>query len=162
MEWMPEVEGALRSAPPSAPEVSWASSPGVRKSMQANRPKDTAVELAVRSALHRAGLRFRKHVRPVEGLKCQADVVFRKERLAVFVDGCFWHGCPEHATRPVANGAWWAAKLDRTIERDRANRAALEAAGWTVLRIWEHEDVGEATRRVAAAVTHLRSQGPDR
>lgn len=85
------------------PAGSWASSAGVRKSTQWTRPKETALEVGLRSALHRAGFRFRKHVRPIPELRCLADVVFSRERLAMFIDGCFWHGCPVHATRPATN-----------------------------------------------------------
>jgi len=120
--------------------------------MQSNRPKDTTLELRIRSALHRAGFRFRKNRRPVVGLRCEADIIFSAVRLAVFIDGCFWHGCPQHATRPATNRAWWAAKLDRNMERDRLNNDQLRAAGWTVCRIWEHEGTNPAVSRVAELV----------
>lgn len=103
--------------------------------MQSNRPKDTSLELAVRSALHREGLRFRKNARPLAELRCVADITFPALRLAVFVDGCFWHGCPQHATRPAINREWWAEKLDRNIERDRLNDDRLGSAGWTVVHV---------------------------
>ncbi len=124
--------------------------------MQANRGKDTAVEITFRSGLHRAGLRFRKHRHPLLDLRCEADVVFPRERLAVFVDGCFWHGCPDHATRPATNRDWWAHKLDRNMERDAGNDARLRSAGWAVLRIWEHEDVDAAVERVAELLGRLQ------
>jgi DNA mismatch endonuclease (patch repair protein) len=124
--------------------------------MQSNRPRDTALETTVRSALHRQGLRFRKHVRPVRGLACTVDVVFPRERLAVFIDGCYWHLCPEHASYPKANGAWWRAKLEGNRRRDRRNETALEEAGWTVLRVWEHEDLETAVTRVRRVVEDLR------
>lgn len=136
--------------------TSWASSSSIRKSMQSNRGKDTALELAIRSGLHRAGLRFRKHRRPLPGLRCDADVVFPRQRLAVFIDGCFWHGCPEHASRPSANRDWWGAKLDRNLERDARNDSRLREAGWVVLRIWEHEEVADAVGRVAETLRGLR------
>lgn len=107
--------------------------------MRANRRRDTRPELALRSELHRRGLRFRVDFAPVQGLRCRPDVVFTRARVAVFVDGCFWHSCPVHGTRPTANGAWWAAKLDGNRARDRWNDAALAAEGWHVIRIWEHE-----------------------
>ena len=88
-------------------------------------------------------------------LRCEADVVFPRERLAVFIDGCFWHGCPEHATRPAANRDWWATKLDRNVERDAQNDLRLREAGWVVLRIWEHEGVADAVRRVAETLSSL-------
>lgn len=109
--------------------------------MQSNRSRDTLLELRVRSALHRAGLRFRKNVRPIAGLKCNADVVFPTEQVAVFIDGCFWHSCPIHRTAPRTNAEWWRTKLKATKKRDATNARALEQAGWSVLRVWEHEDV---------------------
>jgi len=116
--------------------------------MLANRAKDTAPELALRQELHRRGLRYRKHVAPLSGLRCRADVVFRAARIAVFVDGCFWHRCPEHGELPKANRAWWKAKLTRTWERDRANDRQLAEAGWTVVRVWEHDDPSDAADRI--------------
>lgn len=115
---------------------SWASSPGVRRSMQSNKSRDTTVEVQLRSALHRSGLRFRKNVRPAPGLRCTADVVFPRALVAVFVDGCFWHYCPEHGSAPKTNAEWWAAKLRATVARDAASRSALERMGWTVVSIW--------------------------
>jgi DNA mismatch endonuclease (patch repair protein) len=126
--------------------------------MQSNRGKDTALEISIRSGLHKAGLRFRKHRRPMPDLRCVADVVFPRERLAIFIDGCFWHGCPDHATRPASNREWWASKLDRNLERDAQNEARLQEAGWMVLRIWEHEGVAEAVGRVAALLSVLGSR----
>ncbi len=120
--------------------------------MQANRSVDTRPELALRSALHRRGLRFRKHVSPVPGLRCKADIVFPAARIAVFVDGCFWHGCELHGAIPRANAAYWRQKLGANVERDRRNDRALGEAGWNVIRVWEHEDVAEAAQRVEARV----------
>lgn len=116
--------------------------------MRGNRKFDTGPEAAVRSALHRAGARFRKHARPLPGLNCTADIVFRRERLAVFIDGCYWHGCPEHGTQPRTNAAYWSAKIARNIERDRRNDAALLKAGWLVARVWEHENPEEAAAQI--------------
>lgn len=120
--------------------------------MRANRSADTKPELALRSALHRRGLRFRKHARPLKDLRCTADVVFPRVRVAVFVDGCFWHGCACRATEPQSNSAFWKAKIAYNQARDRRNDAALAAAGWVVFRIWEHEDPEPLTERIAAAV----------
>jgi DNA mismatch endonuclease (patch repair protein) len=78
--------------------------------------------------------------------------MFSRVRLAVFVDGCFWHRCPEHGSDPRANGAWWRKKLDDNVARDRRNDAALRAAGWTVLRAWEHEPVVEVANRIESIV----------
>ena len=125
--------------------------------MQSNKGRDTLPEVRVRSALHRAGLRFRKHVRPVPELNCTADVVFPKEHVAIFVDGCYWHSCPDHRGKlPVTNQDWWKAKLDATRRRDRFNTAVLEAAGWTVVRVWEHEEVGAVVLAVTDAVRARR------
>lgn len=124
--------------------------------MQSNRPRDTALETAVRSALHRRGLRFRKHVRPIRGLACTVDVAFPRERLAVFIDGCYWHLCPEHASYPKANAAWWRTKLEGNRDRDRRNEAALAEGGWTVLRVWEHEELATVVMRVTRALEALR------
>lgn len=123
-----------------------------RRRMSRQRSYDTDPERALRSRLHRLGLRYRLHRRPVAGLRRQADIVFTRARVAVFVDGCFWHQCPEHATRPKANGAWWAAKLAANVARDADTDRRLAEAGWHVVRVWEHEDVEAAAARVAAVV----------
>lgn len=128
---------------------------GARMSRQ--RTKDTAVEMAIRRALHRRGLRYRVHRRPLPNLRRQADIVFGPSKIAVFVDGCFWHRCPEHGTSPKANGAWWQAKLDRNQARDAETTARLSAEGWTVIRVWEHEDPEVAAQRIADAVQGWRT-----
>jgi DNA mismatch endonuclease, patch repair protein len=121
--------------------------------MQSNRGRDTAPERELRSVLHRAGLRFRKHYRVHVGdLATRVDIAFPKQRVAVFMDGCFWHCCPQHATAPRANGDFWAKKLQRNVQRDRQVNVALGIAGWTVVRIWEHEPVSAAAARVLAAI----------
>jgi DNA mismatch endonuclease (patch repair protein) len=114
--------------------------------------------MALRRELHRRGLRFRVDFRfDMDGLRRRrADLAFTRRRVAVFVDGCFWHVCPEHATAPRANGAWWAAKLAGNVARDRDTDARLAEAGWTVVRVWEHESVTEAADRVHRTVA---SQG---
>lgn len=120
--------------------------------MQGNRSRNTVPEVRLRSALHRSGLRFFKHRRPQPGISCRVDILFPAAHLAVFVDGCFWHCCPEHGTRPAANTWYWEPKLRRNVERDRAADAALQAAGWTVVRFWEHESVDAAVDAVTGAV----------
>lgn len=120
--------------------------------MQSQRTRDTAPELALRSELHRRGLRFRVDARPAPLVPRRADVVFTRARVAVFVDGCFWHSCPDHGTTPTANADWWRAKLGRTTERDAETAAALAEAGWTVVRVWEHDDAATAADLVEAAV----------
>lgn len=133
-------------------------SPSVRSIMRGNIGQDTRPEVAVRSELHRAGLRFRKHVRPVRALRCVADAVFPTERVALFVDGCFWHGCPEHGHTPRRNSSYWRAKLDKNIVRDQRNDVLLAQAGWLVVRAWEHDEPTEVARRVALAVTERQSR----
>ena len=120
--------------------------------MRGNKSSNSRPEVALRSALHRAGLRFRKHLRPVRDLRCVADVVFPTERIAVFLDGCYWHRCPAHGTQPTTNGVYWTAKLNRNVDRDTLVNAELRSAGWTVLRIWEHVPPAEAARRIASAL----------
>lgn len=121
--------------------------------------RDTTPELALRSELHRRGFRFRVDRAPVPGLRSRADIVFGPARVAVYVDGCFWHSCPEHGTRPKANADWWGRKLDRNQERDRETDRVLGEHGWEVVRIWEHEDPIEAADRVAKAVGRRRRAG---
>lgn len=118
--------------------------------MQANRSKDTRVEIALRSLLHEAGLRFQKNARPEAGLP-RVDVLFTRARLTVFVDGCYWHSCPDHGTRPKTNSKYWTAKLQGNGRRDRRNDAALANAGWRVMRIWEHEAPEDAASKVRRA-----------
>lgn len=124
-----------------------------RKVMLGNRRRDSTAELRLRSAMHRAGLRYRVDfpIR-VEGRRpIRPDVVFTRARVAVFIDGCFWHGCPEHGRMPSSNAIYWAAKIELNQERDRAQTTALRAEGWYVIRIWEHEKAELACNRVAAA-----------
>ncbi|RST03026.1 very short patch repair endonuclease [Streptomyces sp. WAC07149] len=102
--------------------------------------RDTAQELAVRRLLHAAGMRYRVNY-PVPGIRRRSiDIAFTRAKIAVFLDGCFWHGCPDHATQPKANAEWWRVKLAKNMARDNDTSRHLEAAGWTVLRFWEHED----------------------
>ena len=132
---------------------SWASSASVRTSMRGNKRTDTLPEQALRSALHAAGLRFRKdHRLDVGGLTMRPDVVFTRAKVAVFVDGCFWHSCPVHGTTPRRNADYWLPKLSRNVQRDQAQVAALRAAGWTPVRIWEHAPLAESVRTVQAAL----------
>lgn len=121
--------------------------------MRAIRRRDTLVERALRSQLHRRGYRFRVDFPvPVEGRSPRPDLAFTRAKLAVFVDGCFWHGCPEHGGQPKRNTHYWGPKIARNVERDREQDARLTAAGWTVIRIWEHEDLQAAVRRVEQAL----------
>lgn len=116
------------------------------------RRRDTKPELALRRLLHAAGLRYRVDRAPLPGLRRRADVVFTRAHVAVYVDGCFWHSCPVHATHPRNNAQWWADKLAANVARDRDTDRRLEEAGWTVVRIWEHEDPAVAAEKVLSAV----------
>ncbi|MYI56597.1 MAG: DNA mismatch endonuclease Vsr [Acidimicrobiia bacterium] len=133
-------------------------SEAVRRSMRSNKGRDTSPELALRRRVHRLGLRYRVNERPLPSLRRTGDLVFRRSKLVVFVDGCFWHSCPDHGSLPAARQEWWAAKLERTVQRDRETNEALRAAGWTVLRIWEHEDMDEAAQRVVTTLVRIRLQ----
>lgn len=116
--------------------------------MQGNRGRDTKPEMLVRRILHTGGLRYRVGVRPLPELRRTADIVFTKQKIAVFIDGCFWHSCPIHATRPKMNGDYWSKKLEANRVRDADTNRQLLASGWIVLRYWEHEDPSA----VAAAI----------
>ena len=124
--------------------------------MRANRRSDTKPEMALRRALHGQGLRYRKDYRlDLDGARVRPDIAFTARRVAVFVDGCFWHACPEHGTKPANNTWYWGPKLARNVERDRAADAALAAAGWRVVRVWEHEPLDAAVASVVAALDWL-------
>ncbi|MFI6328539.1 very short patch repair endonuclease [Micromonospora chersina] len=139
------------------PEGPVPSSAGVSGRMQRQRRKDTEPELALRRALHRAGLRYRVGL-PVTGLpRRSVDIAFTRIKLAVFVDGCFWHGCPQHATWPKANAAWWEAKILKNRERDGDTTRKLEDKGWTVIRIWEHESAEDAAARLLDLARGMRA-----
>jgi DNA mismatch endonuclease, patch repair protein len=139
--------------------ASTAVSVGVRSRMQVQRTRDTGPELAVRRLLHAAGLRYRVDRSPVPGLRRRGDVVFGPARVVLFVDGCFWHGCPEHASWPASNGAWWRSKIEYNRSRDAETDRRLEDAGWLVVRAWEHEDPVAVAARVQAAVAARTSIG---
>lgn len=133
----------------------FASSPAVRRKMQAQPSRDTAPELALRSVLHARGLRYFVHRRPLPGLNRQADIVFPGVRVAVFVDGCFWHGCPRHANMPVNNADFWHKKLATNRQRDREVTLDLRGLNWRVIRIWEHDLVSSPVRCVRRILTSL-------
>jgi DNA mismatch endonuclease (patch repair protein) len=126
-----------------------ASNPDVRRRMQATRRVDTRAELSLRRELHQRGLRFRKDyvVRGVS--RSRLDIAFTRHKVAVFVDGCFWHSCPDHSSIPKVNTEWWTLKLETNRVRDLRHNSELESAGWTVVRVWEHEDA-----RAVAGVLH--------
>ncbi|MGC5258212.1 very short patch repair endonuclease [Gordonia sp. DT218] len=130
--------------------------------MSRQRSKNTDPETRVRRSLHARGIRFRTDVKLEPDMRTRADIAWRGLKLAVFIDGCFWHGCPEHATRPAANAGWWAQKLDANVARDRRTDAALTDRGWTVRRCWEHEDpdlVADWIILDLSVLRHRRSNG---
>ena len=140
---------SIRSRAPSA------SSERVARTMRAVPSRDTKPEVVLRSALHRLGYRFRKDVGPVPGMRCKADIVFTKSRVCVFVDGCFWHGCPEHYRTPKKNSEWWDEKIHDNAARDTRKTRQLSDKGWSVLRIWEHDisrSLDDCVRRVEDAL----------
>lgn len=149
---MARSAGLLKATPES-----WATSPASRAVMRANKGRDTHAEMAVRSALHAMGLRYRVGIRPLDGLRRTADVVFSRELVAVFIDGCYWHGCPDHY-RPAKgeNAVFWADKIARNRSRDGETNEALISAGWAVVRAWEHEDPKEVALRVHQIVLSRR------
>ena len=144
----------------STPVAPPASDEATRRSMMSNRRTDTKPEIAFRSMLHRSGLRFRKdRYIKFERRGVKVDVVFPTEKVAVFIDGCFWHRCPEHATMPTRNYEYWSTKFQRNMDRDRSNNQNLQNLGWQVIRIWEHEvknlELAQyAVTRVKSAVRH--------
>lgn len=144
---------ALQAPPPSSEQA--------RRRMVATRGRDTRPERELRSQLHRLGLRFRIHQAVLPGIRREADIVFGPARIAVFVDGCFWHGCPQHRTMAKANAAYWQEKIETNRRRDADTNARLRADGWRVIRIWEHEDPSVAARRIARAARGHRRAGRD-
>ncbi|MES9591425.1 MULTISPECIES: DNA mismatch endonuclease Vsr [unclassified Streptomyces] len=146
-------KGLLTEEPPA--EGSWASSPSVRAVMRGNRSKGTRPELRLRSLLHKQGLRYRVAARPLPELRRTADLIFSKPKVAVFVDGCFWHGCPEHFRESHKNAEFWRGKIEGNRIRDAETDCLLREAGWTVVRVWEHEDPDAAAARVICAVRGL-------
>jgi DNA mismatch endonuclease (patch repair protein) len=133
------------------------SSAVVRRRMQQQRRRDTRPEIALRRALHAAGLRYRVERPVLPGMRRRADIVFGPAKVAVFVDGCFWHMCPEHATFPKANAEWWREKLERNQARDQDTDQLLREQGWLPVRVWEHEEIAEAALRVAEIVHGRRA-----
>ena len=147
---------ATRTPRDASESASTASSAGVRSRMQLQRTRDTAPELSVRRLLHAAGLRYRVDRPPLPGLRRRADLVFGPAQVAVYIDGCFWHSCPEHGNRPIANSDYWTQKLADNRARDADTDARLAAEGWAVLRAWEHEPPQTIAARIAALVAMRR------
>jgi DNA mismatch endonuclease, patch repair protein len=130
--------------------------PATRQRMQQVRRRDTAPELALRSELHRRGLRYFVDRPPLRGLRRRADLVFPRLRTAVYVDGCFWHCCPAHGSQPARNQDWWREKLAANVRRDRDTDRMLAEAGWWFVRVWEHEAPSAGADRVEAILTLRR------
>jgi DNA mismatch endonuclease (patch repair protein) len=150
--------GIAETSDDSAPNArqSWASSDAVRAVMRANKGRDTRPERALRSALHARGLRYRVNARPLPEVRRTADVVFPGQRIAVFLDGCFWHGCSEHHRPASKNSEFWSSKVEGTKARDADTDRQLTQQGWTTIRVWEHEDPNEAAERIENLVLDYR------
>ncbi len=146
------VKRSRKDVPPASNEV-------IRKRMGNTKRRDTKPELELRSALHRMGYRFRVDV-PINGSRRKSDIVFAADKVVVYVDGCFWHGCPEHGTIPKQNREWWIAKLEANRTRDADTSEKLVADGWTVLRFWEHEDPLASAAIVSGAILAARRSAP--
>jgi DNA mismatch endonuclease, patch repair protein len=156
----PEGTAASRSATAAAAKgkaYPFTADPGRAANMRGNRRADTKPELALRAALHAMGYRYRKDFRLDLPLRrVRPDIAFTSRKVAVFVDGCFWHVCPDHGSKPKNNDWYWSPKLARNVERDRAADEALAQAGWTVVRLWEHVPLTAAIDTVVAAVGRPR------
>lgn len=146
---------------PSERAESWAASPSVRRVMQANKGRDTAPEMRLRRACHARGLRYRVSQPPEPGIRGTADMVFPRALVAVYVDGCFWHGCPLHYVPPKTNPQFWADKVSTNRARDSRTTDRLQSTGWLVVRMWEHEDVTPVADIIQAAVLSRRAGGGD-
>ncbi|MFE7845899.1 very short patch repair endonuclease [Microbacterium sp. NPDC057407] len=133
--------GSIAVPPPSTE--------GARRTMVANRRRDTGPELGVRRLLHARGFRYRVDFAPVAELRSRADIVFTSAKVAVFIDGCFWHMCPDHFIMPKSNRDYWEPKLARNVERDRLTDLRMADAGWKVMRYWEHESTGAVADDIA-------------
>jgi DNA mismatch endonuclease (patch repair protein) len=122
--------------------------PETSKRMSRTAQRDNPRERCLRSELHRRGLRFRLHRKLIEGSRRTVDIAFPTQRVAIFLYGCFWHGCPMHGTWPKTNADWWREKIETNVRRDRDTNLRLKRAGWKVIRVWEHEDIHAAANRI--------------
>ncbi|WP_119288114.1 very short patch repair endonuclease [Streptomyces sp. YIM 130001] len=143
---------------PTVPEGSWASSAARRRNMQAIRSRDTKPEQMIRQLVHAQGFRYRVSARPLPSLRRTADLVFRPAKVAVFIDGCYWHGCPDHYVPPKTNPGYWSDKVLRNMTRDTDTNTQLSKAGWLVLRFWEHEEASLCADKIAAVVVARRRE----
>lgn len=140
----------MRTTDPTYPHPT---STGGSAVMKGNRKADTRPELRLRSALHRNGMRFRKqYLVKAEGLRVECDVAFPSNKVAVFLDGCFWHGCPEHGKAPRSNVHYWTPKIVGNVARDKRVNDSLQSLGWTVIRLWEHLGIDDCVCRVSSAI----------
>jgi DNA mismatch endonuclease (patch repair protein) len=130
----------------------------VRNVMRANKGVDTGPEIRLRSLVHKAGLRYAIDVRPELDLNRRADLVFRSAKVAVFVNGCFWHGCPKHYSPPKSNKRYWSEKVRRNRERDVETRSLLRRRGWRVLVFWEHQSAQSCSEKVVSVVSERRKR----
>lgn len=140
---------SIRTRAPSA------SSPKVRKLMQATPSRDTTPEKTFQRILYGIRLRSQKDIEPIHGLRCKADVVFRRAKVCVFIDGCFWHGCPRHFRPPKTNRDWWLEKVQDNRQRDRRKTRLIRKHGWIVLRYWEHDVQDENSIKISKRITRL-------
>jgi DNA mismatch endonuclease (patch repair protein) len=127
--------------------------------MRRNRPRDTSPELRLRRLLHSRGLRYRVSARPLPPLPRTADILFTKAKVAVFIDGCYWHGCEEHYRPSTRNSQFWREKIEGNKRRDHDTNRRLADAGWTVIRRWEHDDAEVVADEVIAAVSQRSVRG---
>jgi|SRR5579862_3934070 len=140
------------STPQFPDRLPGASSPAAERRMKAARRRDTKPEQLLAQELDRLGLVYVVDQAPIPGLRRRADMVFPEACVAVFVDGCFWHSCPQHGTFPKANQEWWRAKLEANQRRDKDTNRILDEAGWIVLRFWEHESAADTARTIADTI----------
>ncbi|WP_074249834.1 very short patch repair endonuclease [Mycobacteroides abscessus] len=139
--------------PTSAESGIYVTSAGRSRNMAAIRRKDTKPEVELRSALHRLGYRFRKdYPIRVDGKLLRPDIAFTRQKIAIFIDGCFWHCCPQHGHQPNVNADYWSLKLQGNVARDRKQTATLQDAGWQVVRFWEHEDLDRVISDLATLI----------
>jgi DNA mismatch endonuclease (patch repair protein) len=138
-----------------------ASSPEVRRVMQRNTGRETSIEKLLAASLHNMGLRFRKDAQMENDLKIKADIVFPRNRICIFVDGCFWHGCPYHLKAPKTHASWWKEKIKDNRKRDERQTQELQSRGWTVLRYWEHDVTPENLLSVCSEIGRLVKIGQE-
>lgn len=149
--------GPAKTSTGDLPTTSWASSPATRRVMQSNRGRDTIPELRLRQEVHARGLRYRVNLRVEPDVRRTVDIAFTKLKLAVFVDGCFWHGCPLHSRSAKTNPEYWGSKIAANQARDDDTTKALRQRGWTVVRFWEHDDPKAAAIKIVKLVKRLRA-----